>query len=766
MKEILTTLEFDKIRNLLAEHVSSELGALKVQNLVPLFDKDKIEKQLAITDEALRLYSSYNSVPIYRLKDVSDHIKRSEIGAILNLEEILDIFNLLQNVQRVKLYAKKVIIESVDNFTEFCENMEPLKDLRDEIDRCIDESGFVKDGASFELRKIRKDIKGKEANIKRKLDQIVSTQSNMMSEAIITIRNDRYVVPIKEEYKYTFKGIIHDQSSSGQTVYIEPQATVDLNNQISDLHIKEQGEVSRILMYLSSLINSHSNDLKQNIYFLAEIDFMFAKGKFALKLNATRPIMNTDNEIILKSARHPLIPDDEIVSNDIIIGSEYKTMIITGPNTGGKTVTLKTVGLLTLMAQAGLHIPANDKSEVAIFEHIFADIGDRQSIELNLSTFSSHMVNIINVVNSINDKSLVLFDELGSGTDPKEGASLAISILEYCKDFGAKTIATTHYSEMKDYAKQHQYILNASVEFNMDKLIPTYKLLLGMAGHSNALDISRQLGMNETVINGARDILESNMTTSDKMLEVLEKNMFDLRKREKEVEDLKTEYEKLYADVNERDLQLDAIKKDYIKKAKLEANKIVEATQKEVDAYMNSIKVAKKSHEVTKVKKNLEELKHEELENKKAATKNIELQANDEVEVLPFEQKAILSKKLNSKEWEVLMGDMKTKVSIDNLVFYHRPKKKIRTKVIQQVNKNVGMKLDLRGLTGADAVRELDLYLDKVKLCNYPKVTIVHGHGTGVVRKAVVNYLKTRTKHTFRYGGSGEGGTGATIIEF
>jgi DNA mismatch repair protein MutS2 len=765
MNNIIETLEFDKIRSLISDFAASEIGKEKVLSLVPFTDIEKISKHLDITDEALRLYSSYNSVPIYKLKNVSDHLKRSEIGAILNIEELLDIHSLLMNVMRIQLYAKKIELLDIVYFTDFCERMDGLKDLRDEIERCVDESGFVKDSASFELRKIRRDIKSKESTIKRKLDQIVATQSSMMSEPIVTIRNDRFVIPIKEEYKYSFKGIIHDQSSSGQTIYIEPQSTVDLNNQVNELMMKEQAEIARVLMFLSGLVSTHSEVLRQNMYFLGEIDLMFAKGKYAIETNAVRPLINDKDNINLLSARHPLIPADEVVANDIIIGSNYQTMIITGPNTGGKTVTLKTVGLLTLMAQSGIHIPCSKGSEIAVYEHFYADIGDRQSIELNLSTFSSHIVNIIDIVNAVNDKSLVLFDELGSGTDPKEGASLAISILEYTKEFGAKTIATTHYSEMKEYAKKKEYILNASVEFNMDKLVPTYKLMLGAAGHSNALDISRQLGMNDTIIDSARTILESNMTETDKMMEIVEKNMYDVRKKEERLDKLQADYERLFAEVSERDLQLEAIKAEYIKKAKVEANKIVEATQKEVESLLKSVKEAEKGHQVTEAKKSLEHLKHKEMETKKKATKNIELMPGDIVEVLPFEQRAVLSEKLNNKEWEVLLGDMKTKVKISNLIFNSRPKPEKPKKAGQNVNKNVPMKLDLRGMTVVDALRDLDLYMDRVKLCNYPSVTIVHGHGTGAVRKACVDFLK-RHGYTFRYGGSGEGGTGATIVEF
>jgi len=765
MNDIIQTLEFDKIRQLISTHCASEIGRDKVLALTPFKKIEKIKKHLDITDEALRIYSSYNSVPIYKLKNVDEHIQRANIGAILNIEELLDIQNLLLNVSRVQLYAKKVELEQIVYFSHFCMEMDSLKDLRDEIERCIDESGFIKDSASFELRKIRREIKSKESTIKRKLDQIVSTQSNMMSEAIVTIRNDRFVIPIKEEYKYTFKGIIHDQSSSGQTVYIEPQSTVDLNNHISELTIKEQAEISRILMFLSGLVSSHADIIKQNMYFLGEIDLMFAKGKYAIDTKSTRPEINEEDDIKLIQARHPLIDKDEVVANDIVIGSEHKTMIITGPNTGGKTVTLKTIGLLTLMAQSGVHIPCEKGSKIAIYDAVYADIGDRQSIELNLSTFSSHMVNIINIVDQVNDKSLVLFDELGSGTDPKEGASLAISILEYTKEFGAKTVATTHYSEMKDYAKKKEYILNASVEFNMEELKPTFKLLLGHAGHSNALDISRQLGMNETVIKSARTILESNMTESDKMLEIVEKNMYEVRKKEENLNKLQADYEKLFAEVSERDLQLESIKADYIKKAKVEANRIVESTQRQVDDLLKNVKEAKKGHEVTEAKKSLEELKHQELVNKKKATKSIELMPGDIVEVLPFEQRAVLSKKLNNKEWEVLLGDMATKVKVDNLIFNQRPKPKKPERASQKVDRNVPMKLDLRGKTVDDALRELDLYMDRVKLCNYPSVSIIHGHGTGAVRKAVVDFLK-RHGYKARYGGSGEGGTGATIVEF
>ena len=494
MKQAIQILEFNKIKQTIESLCACSLGQKRVALLKPTTIEKDVEYGLNQSDEALRIIYALGEAPLGGVSDISEAIARAKISAILSSQELLAVSRLLYAVSQMKSFAERLNEIKVDApiFAHHTNTLVALSSLQNAINACIDETGYVMDSASGELRSIRRAIQSTESRIKERLNQVVSERRSKLTDGIVTIRNERYVVPVRADYKNTFGGTIHDQSSSGNTYFMEPKEVVDLNNKLQEWHVEERREIERILRELTEEVKKFVDLLSLNVELLGEIDFMFAKGKYARLINGTRPKINTKGIIRLVAARHPLIDQKSVVANDIELGDEYTTIVITGPNTGGKTVTLKTVGLLTLMAQAGLLIPAHESSQLAIFDHVFADIGDEQSIEQSLSTFSSHMTNIVKIMERLTVNSLILFDELGAGTDPKEGASLAISILNYVKVRGARTIATSHYPELKAYAYEQDDVINASVEFNVETLSPTYRLLVGVPGRSNAFEISKR----------------------------------------------------------------------------------------------------------------------------------------------------------------------------------------------------------------------------------------------------------------------------------
>ncbi|MTP16068.1 endonuclease MutS2, partial [Turicibacter sanguinis] len=524
MKQAIQILEFNKIKQTIESLCACSLGQKRVALLKPTTIEKDVEYGLNQSDEALRIIYALGEAPLGGVSDISEAISRAKISAILSSQELLAVSRLLYAVSQMKSFAERLNEIKVDApiFAHHTNTLVALSSLQNVINACIDETGYVMDSASGELRSIRRAIQSTESRIKERLNQVVSERRSKLTDGIVTIRNERYVVPVRADYKNTFGGTIHDQSSSGNTYFMEPKEVVDLNNKLQEWHVEERREIERILRELTEEVKKFVDLLSLNVELLGEIDFMFAKGKYARLINGTRPKINTKGIIRLVAARHPLIDQKSVVANDIELGDEYTTIVITGPNTGGKTVTLKTVGLLTLMAQAGLLIPAHESSQLAIFDHVFADIGDEQSIEQSLSTFSSHMTNIVKIMERLTVNSLILFDELGAGTDPKEGASLAISILNYVKVRGARTIATSHYPELKAYAYEQDDVINASVEFNVETLSPTYRLLVGVPGRSNAFEISKRLGLKEAILNQARSYVESERTEMTDLITKLE----------------------------------------------------------------------------------------------------------------------------------------------------------------------------------------------------------------------------------------------------
>ncbi|MDE5976870.1 MAG: endonuclease MutS2, partial [Turicibacter sp.] len=755
------------------------LGQKRVEYLMPSVDEKQVEYSLNQSEEALKIILALGEAPLGGVTDITEAIKRARISAMLSAQELLSISRLLYAVSQLKSFSERLndIKVEVPIFSSHVDSLVSLNRLQMAINDCIDETGYVLDSASPELRSIRRSIQSTEARIKEKLNHVVAERRNKLTDGIVTIRNERYVVPVRSEAKNTFGGTIHDQSSSGNTYFIEPKEVVDLNNKLQEYHVEERREIERILRALTEEVKKFVDALTVNVDVLGEIDFMFAKGKYARLIQGIRPKMNTKGIIRLVTARHPLIDPKKVVPNDIELGDEYTTIVITGPNTGGKTVTLKTVGLLTLMAQAGLLIPAHETSQLAIFDHVFADIGDEQSIEQSLSTFSSHMTNIVRIMERLTVNSLILFDELGAGTDPKEGASLAISILDYVKVRGARTIATSHYPELKAYAYEKDDVINASVEFNIETLSPTYRLLVGVPGRSNAFEISKRLGLKEAILTTARDYVETERTEMTDLITKLEDRGLALdheiqvlQKQNQEVEEMRLDYERKMAKFEaERERLLEEIKKEAfenIRQAKEEAEQIVadlRQAKKEADL---SIKDHELTEKLTSLKKS--EAKQAEQFKRKARNKG-PLKAGDEVMVLSLNRQGELIEKTKNGEWMVQLGMMKVNIKEDDLEYLRKPAKKKdpgKGKVIHKRNTNVGIQLDLRGERYEDAMLRLDKYMDEVLLAGYQTVTIVHGHGTGALRQGVHKYLK-QNKHvaSFRFGGAGEGGTGATVVE-
>ncbi|AEN87398.1 MutS2 family protein [Priestia megaterium WSH-002] len=658
----------------------------------------------------------------------------------------------------------------------------PLPEVEQTIKMSIDENGTVLDGASDQLRGIRQKLRSTESRIREKLESLIRSSSaqKMLSDAIVTIRNERFVIPVKQEYRSAYGGIVHDQSSSGATLFIEPQAIVTLNNELQEAKVKEKQEIERILIALTVQVAEVANELRQNVYLLGELDFMFAKGRYSHELKASKPKMNDRGYIKLVKAKHPLIAQEDVVANDIELGDQYTSIVITGPNTGGKTVTLKTLGLFTLMAQAGLQIPALDGSEMAVFKHVFADIGDEQSIEQSLSTFSSHMVNIVDILQKVDHESLVLFDELGAGTDPQEGAALAISILDQVYERGARVVATTHYPELKAYGYNREGVVNASVEFDIETLSPTYKLLIGVPGRSNAFEISKRLGLSAEVIERAKGYIGSETNKVENMIASLEDSRRQSEHELEEAEELRKEAQKLHKELQSQIIEFNEKRDKLYEKAEEKAQATVKAASEEAEKIISDLRKMSqknhalvKEHELIEARKRLEDAVPtlEKSKKKPAVPKKQErtLQAGDEVKVLSWGQKGTLVERVSNNEWQVQMGIMKMKVKEKDLEYISSPKP-VETKPLATVkgkDYHVNLELDLRGERYENALIRVEKYIDDALLANYPRVSIIHGKGTGALRKGVQEYLKNhRSVKNIRFGEASEGGSGVTVVEF
>ena len=782
---IFHVLEFNKVKEQLQKKVASSLGREKVANLIPSTQYEEVVKWQEATDEATTVLRLRGNVPLGGIFDVRPSVKRAEIGGTLSSNELLDVASTIYAARQVKQFIEQVVEDEdlqLTIITEHIEKLMPLPEVEQTIKMSIDENGTVLDGASDQLRGIRQKLRSTESRIREKLESLIRSSSaqKMLSDAIVTIRNERFVIPVKQEYRSAYGGIVHDQSSSGATLFIEPQAIVTLNNELQEAKVKEKQEIERILIALTVQVAEVANELRQNVYLLGELDFMFAKGRYSHELKASKPKMNDRGYIKLVKAKHPLIAQEDVVANDIELGDQYTSIVITGPNTGGKTVTLKTLGLFTLMAQAGLQIPALDGSEMAVFKHVFADIGDEQSIEQSLSTFSSHMVNIVDILQKVDHESLVLFDELGAGTDPQEGAALAISILDQVYERGARVVATTHYPELKAYGYNREGVVNASVEFDIETLSPTYKLLIGVPGRSNAFEISKRLGLSAEVIERAKGYIGSETNKVENMIASLEDSRRQSEHELEEAEELRKEAQKLHKELQSQIIEFNEKRDKLYEKAEEKAQATVKAASEEAEKIISDLRKMSqknhalvKEHELIEARKRLEDAVPtlEKSKKKPAVPKKQErtLQAGDEVKVLSWGQKGTLVERVSNNEWQVQMGIMKMKVKEKDLEYISSPKP-VETKPLATVkgkDYHVNLELDLRGERYENALIRVEKYIDDALLANYPRVSIIHGKGTGALRKGVQEYLKNhRSVKNIRFGEASEGGSGVTVVEF
>lgn len=780
----LKTLEYDKVRQQVATYCTSSIGKSAVEELVPQTDFDKVVQLLEEMDEGLSILRVKGNVPMGGIFDVRPSARRAQIGGMLAAIELMEISSTIRASRILRNFIEDLEADEVIEIPHFIakkETMPVLTGLQHEINNCIDDNGAVLDSASTTLRTIRQSLRSEEAKVRSKLESLIrgSNASKMLSDTLVTIRNDRFVIPVKQEYRHHYGGIVHDQSSSGQTLFIEPDSIVQANNEIHRLKMKEQAEVERILLALSAMVQDVAPDLFNLVKVLGDIDVILAKGKYGQANKCTMPKMNQDGYIRLVRARHPLLPIDTAVPNDIEFGKDITAVVITGPNTGGKTVTLKTVGLCTLMAQAGLPVPALDGSQLAVFKQLFADIGDEQSIEQSLSTFSSHMVNIVDILQKFDDESLVLFDELGAGTDPQEGAALAISILDEVHGRGARVMATTHYPELKAYGYNRPGVANASVEFDIETLSPTYRLLIGVPGRSNAFEISSRLGLPETIIERAKGFTGTDRHEVESMIASLEETRRQSEDDAERSHALLLESESLRKELQDKLQAYDERKEALDKKAKEKARKIVEEAKHEAEGIIAELREMRKNadqvvkeHELIEARKRLEEATP--LDNNKVLKKAAQVKARaqnlvvgDEVKVLSYGQRGTLLEKVSNTEWVVQMGILKMKIS-DSDLEYIKPEKEpiVRTAGVKNRNGHVKLELDLRGERYEDAILRTEKYIDDALLANYGRVSIIHGVGTGALRQGIQSYLKNNKRvKSFRFGEAGEGGLGVTVVE-
>lgn len=789
-QKVLRTLEYNKIIERLAEYAFGADTKERCLSLLPSTSLSEITNAQQQTKDAMNRSLKMGRLDCSGIKPLSSAIRRVEIGGTMNIEELLGLCKLLETARRVKAYGRKEREDiPSDSLSEFFDGLEPLSPLCDEIRRCIISVDEISDDASSNLKSIRRSIRSTGDRIHAQLNQMLNNQNvrNCLQDFVITMRNGRYCLPVKAEAKSQITGMVHDQSSSGSTLFIEPMAVVNLNNELKELSIKEQDEIAVILATLSAKAGEYIPAIETDYQILTELDFIFAKAAYALEYNGITPHFNTERKIRILKGRHPLLDAKKVVPIDISLGSDFDQLVITGPNTGGKTVSLKTVGLLTLMGQAGLPIPAGDRSELAVFDDIFADIGDEQSIEQNLSTFSSHMTNIIHILKEANEHSLVLFDELCAGTDPTEGAALAVSILSYFHSRGIRTMATTHYSEIKIYALTTGGIENACCEFDVETLSPTYRLLIGIPGKSNAFAISKKLGLSDTLIEDARTRISSNEQNFEDLLSDLEASRITIEKEQAEINRYKSEITALKQQLKNKQEKLDESRDAILRKAKEEANQILQEAKDTADeAIRNFNKYGTTRPSIQEMEKQRTNIREKMAANEKKSSKEKEtaiynpkvpkkLRIGDSVKVLSMNLTGTVHSLPNAKgDLFVQMGILRSQVNIKDLVLIEDAapgsKKYAKTgagKLKMSKSASVSTEINLIGKTVDEAIALLDKYLDDAYLAHLPSVRIVHGKGTGALRSAVQSHLKRQSYiKSFHLGEFGEGDAGVTIAEF
>ena len=789
-QKALSSLEYPKIIERLTEKASSPMGKELCRKLQPSTDINRIRLMQTQTKDALTRLFQKGSVSFGSVKDIRGSLKRLEIGSSLGIMEILSVCALLENTSRVKAYSRgdRSDLPS-DSLDSMFEQLAPLTPLSSEIRRCILSEDEISDDASPALRQVRRNMKVTNARIHTQLSGLVNGNARTyLQDSVITMRNGRYCIPVKAEYKGQVPGMIHDQSSTGSTLFIEPMAVVKLNNDMRELELQEQKEIEIILAGLSEQIAEEREAIALNLELMVQLDFIFARAGLAMDMNGSEPVFNEEGRVLLKKARHPLIPKKKVVPIDIRLGDDFDLLIITGPNTGGKTVSLKTVGLLTLMGQAGLHIPALDRSELALFHEIYADIGDEQSIEQSLSTFSSHMTNIVSFLEKADSRSLVLFDELGAGTDPTEGAALAISILSYLHDKGIRTMATTHYSELKVYALSTPGVENACCEFSVETLRPTYRLLIGIPGKSNAFAISSKLGLSDQIIERAKEQISEQDESFEDVLSSLEENRVTIENERLEIARYKEEIKTLKAQLESRQEKLDAQRDRILRQANEEAHKVLEEAKEYADQTMKLFhKFQKNNVDTSAVERERQELRkrmnkaeknmsdRQETKKPKKLLTAKDIRPGDSVKVLSMNLKGTVGSRPDSKGFLfVQMGIIRSKVHLSDLELVDEPvittpslQKTGAGKIRMSKSASVSTEINLLGRTVDEAIAELDKYLDDAYIAHLKSVRIVHGKGTGALRKGIHDYLR-RQKHvsSFRLGEFGEGDAGVTIVDF
>lgn len=789
-EKVLHTLEYTKIIDLLAQKASSEPGRAMCRALTPMTDLSAIQLAQQETADALSMLFARGSTSFGGNRNVAMALKSLEVGSTLSAPELLKIAGLLDNVSRIKAYGRGPKDEEQEtSLTGYFRALEPLTSLAGEINRCILSEEEIADDASPGLKHVRRSIALTGEKIHSQLTSMVnSSYRNYLQDAVITMRDNRYCIPVKAEYKGQVPGMVHDQSSTGSTFFIEPAAIVNLNNQLKELSIKEKEEIEAVLASLSAQTAEHIEEIAENQRIMTFLDFVFAKALLAMDENAAMPLFNTEHYINIRKGRHPLLPPKKVVPIDIHLGRDFDLLIVTGPNTGGKTVSLKTVGLFTLMGQAGLHIPALDRSELSVFTEVFADIGDEQSIEQSLSTFSSHMTSIVSILKHADENSLCLFDELGAGTDPTEGAALAIAVLDYLHERGIRTMATTHYSELKVYALSTSFVENACCEFNVETLSPTYRLLIGIPGKSNAFAISSKLGLPDYILDAARTQISTEDKSFEDLLADLEESRVTIERERLEIASYKEEIKSLKEKLQAKNEKIDNAKERILREANEQAREILQEAKNVADETIRIYQKAGPGASLKDLEKTREKLRGEiGKKNDKLALKSKEqkksgqlkpeqLKIGDSVKILSMGLTGTVSSLPDHRgNLFVQCGIMRSQTNVKDLVFIQEEavsgtpsfQKSHTSKVKMSKSFSISPEINLLGRTVDEALAELDKYLDDAYLAHLPTVRVVHGKGTGALRNAVQSHLK-RVKYvkSFRLGEYGEGDAGVTIVTF
>lgn len=788
-QKVLTKLEYNKIIDMLTEKADSQPGKKLCRELLPSTNPEEIRKNQTQTSDALSRLFKVGSTSFGSNSDLGFSIKSLEIGSTLSIAELIKIAAMLDNVSRIKTYGKKDRDDIPDDsLSEYFEQLTPLTQVANEINRCILSEEEIADDASPRLKSIRRSMIQTNEKIHSQLNSMLAgAYRTYLQDAVITMRDNRYCIPIKAEYKGQVNGMIHDQSATGSTYFIEPAAVVELNNKIRELELEEKEEIQIILAGLSAMAGEHTEELATNQKIMTELDFIFAKAELAMDMNGIAPVFNEEHYINIRKGRHPLLDKKKVVPIDINLGKDFDLLIITGPNTGGKTVSLKTVGLFTLMGQAGLHIPALDRSELSVFTEVYADIGDEQSIEQSLSTFSSHMKSIVHILKHADADSLCLFDELGAGTDPTEGAALAIAILNYLHDRGIRTMATTHYSELKIYALSTSFVENACCEFNVETLQPTYRLLIGIPGKSNAFAISSKLGLSDEIINAAKEQIGKEDKSFEDVIADLEQSRITIEKEQREIAEYKERIRTLQEQLQHKNEKIDQAKDRILREANEKAKEILQEAKDVADETIRDFNKVSAGADIRELEKKRQKVRDKINEknaklsigaSKEPTIKTLDpkkLKKGDTVKIVSMGLKGTVSTLPDAKgALFVQCGIMRTQTNVKDLVLIDEVT--INTPTLQRTGAgkikmskslSVSTEINLLGKTVDEALSELDKYLDDAYLAHLPSVRVVHGKGTGALRNAVHNHLK-RLKYVkeFRLGEYGEGDAGVTIVTF